>query len=223
MNKKNRFYDNAVIGSCWLVLVLTALFTYFPPKITDVPLKASFDLFPAVIGDWLYVKHKAGFDSLAGTLGADDLLLRTYEDSAKNEVELYCAYFRHIEETKEKGPHPPQLCWVGSGWAFKDLGDEVIRLEVPKKVTAITKVIYAQRKDQKLLLYYCYKINGRYVVDFGQLKLYAVRDTLFKRKNCAFSLQLTTKVNKDDVEKTRSMMKPLLTKILSLLEDQFLP
>jgi exosortase/archaeosortase family protein len=80
--------------------------------------KKSFLYFPFEIDGWKD-KEKANSDYLISALGADDILVREYENKDEEKLELYFSYF--IFTKKGKTPHAPQLCWVGSGWAFKDL------------------------------------------------------------------------------------------------------
>jgi EpsI family protein len=213
--------DWAVACACWTILLLTGFFAHHLSTVDKVYIKKPFQEFPyRVGGDWIG-KGLPGSDYLAGALGADEYFLRNYHDDFGNNVELYFAYFEYI--AAKKGPHAPQLCWIGSGWVFKDMGDDIIILRSEKMPLVSVKKILAEREGKKVLLFYCYKLNDRYFTDFGTYRIAAVIDTIFKRRNNAFTLQLTTAIEGEDHTKKESMMKDFLSKALTILENDFLP
>ena len=211
---------NIIILISWAILILGVIFIHFKPPANKVPLKKSFIYVPFEIGDWK-AKEKPASDYLAATLGADDIFLREFENNSGEKLELYFSYFEYTKENK--APHAPQLCWVGSGWSFKDLGEEKLKLETKKPSYAVIKKLLAQRNNEKVILIYCYKINDKYVADFSKFRALAVVDSIFKRKNCAFTLQLTSDVGSENPKDKEKIMKDFLKQALSLLETDFLP
>lgn len=218
-NKPGRDWKIAI--TCWAILLSTLFLAHHLASVEKVYVKNPFREFPYRVGeDWIG-KGKYNSSYLAGAIGADEYFLRNYHDDQGNNVELYFAYFENIGA--KKGPHAPQLCWVGSGWSFKDLGDDIIVLRSEKVPYATVKKILAEREGKRILLFYCYKLNEKYFTDFGTYRIYAVLDTIFQRKNSAFTLQLTSDVGEGDYSKKEAIMKDFLAKILTILESDFLP
>jgi EpsI family protein len=213
--------DWVVACVCWTILILTSFFAHHLSSVDKVFIKKPFQEFPYRVGDDWIGKGLRGSDYLAGALGADEYFLRNYHDDLGNDVELYFAYFEYI--AAKKGPHAPQLCWIGSGWVFKDMGDDIIILRSDKMPVVSVKKIIAEKEGKKVLLLYCYKLNDRYFTDFGTYRISVVVDTILKKRNCAFTLQLTTNINDGDYDKKESMMKDFLSKTLTILENDFLP
>jgi EpsI family protein len=220
-----RFRRHPVMIITWIIMAAAVVYFNFIPPVDPVPVRRSFIYFPFRIGEWKG-KEKVISDYLVTTLGADDILMREYENEKGDSLELYFAYFDYIvfyEYGQDKGPHPPQTCWVGAGWSFKDLGEEEIELGSKKRPHALIKKLLARQEDKKIMMFYLYKLNERYVVDWLKFRGYAVKDSIFKRKNCSFTLQLSSVVGEEGVEYKVKEMKAFLAKVLTILERDYLP
>jgi EpsI family protein len=213
-------FQRAGIYIVWAVLFAGILCVHFAPSITPVQMARPFRDFPFEIGGWSG-RDRTASDYLAGTLGSDDLLLREYERAGADKVELYMSYFTFTKN--KKAPHAPQLCWVGSGWTLKDLGEETVELDCENYPTAVFRKILAERDGERVLLLYLYKINNKYVADLMKFRVIAVFDSVLLRKNSAFTLQLSSQVKGQDLEAKEARMKDLLTKILTIAQKEFLP
>ena len=216
--KNNKYLITCVIT--WIILISTISYVYLVSPVKDVPMRRSFVYFPYNIGEW-QGQEKPGSDFLAGSLGADDILVRQYQKIDGEKFELYMSYFNHTE--KGKGPHAPQLCWVGSGWSFRNVDDKALMLISKGRPKAVVKTIVAKKENEVLLLLYCYKIGSDYSVDMTKFRILSVKDTLFKRTNNAFTLQLTASINEKDIEKKEKEAYKFVTQILSILEEHFFP
>ena len=203
-----------------LLLLIAILYLQFVQAVTPVPLKKPFLYFPFQIGDWKD-KDKPGSDYLITALGADDILTREYEDGAGEKLELYFSYFDFTKEGK--GPHAPQLCWVGSGWAFTGLGEERLNIGCKDCPEIVIRKILAQKPDKKILLFYCYKLNKRYISDFSKFKAATVLDSIIKRRSGSFTLQLSSQVGLEGVEGREKVMREFLLQVFPILERDFLP
>ena len=213
------FYFHEQIIS-WLILIGAIVYINVLPPVSKTPIKKSFIYFPFRIDDWTD-KEKIVSDEIISFLHPDDILQREYKDKDGEKLDLYLAYFEYLKV--QKGPHAPQWCWVGAGWVFKDLGTEKLQLNSGKNTCVWVKKILAQGNDETKLLLYCYKINDKYTVDYSQFRLFAAIDSIFKRKNSAFTLQLSAQVDKENLEQKEKLMKTFLVKALSVLEEKFLP
>ena len=209
-----------IIFSAWFIVAVAVVYVHFAQNVTSVPLKKPFLYFPFEIEGWKD-REKSNSDYLISALGADDVLVREYENKEGEKLELYFSYFNFTN--KGKAPHAPQLCWVGSGWAFKDLGVEVIQPACAGCPAVAIKKILAEKKDASVILFYCYRANREYVADFTRFRGLIVRDSLVKRKNSAFTLQLSSPADKYSVQAKAQVMRDFLTQVFSILEKDFLP
>jgi len=211
--------NTIIVFFSWLILALAIIYINFIQGVRPAPLKKSFIYFPFEIGEWRD-KEKTGSDYLITALGADDILIREYEDREGEKLELYFSYFQF---TKKGGPHAPQLCWVGSGWSFQDLGEERLTLDCKNCPQVVLKKILASKEDKKILLFYCYRINKKYFSDFFKFRAASVFNSIVKRRNNSFTLQLSMQLDGKDLEKEESKMREFLLKVFSVLETDFLP
>lgn len=218
MNEMKRSPDR-ILYICWTILILAWVYATFFASIIDVPARAPLASLPQRIDGWETVAEKDITDLPA--LRADDAIVRRYKNFDGRFAELYMSYFTHIEAGK--APHAPQLCWVGSGWSFRSLGDIRLVLDSERTPFASAKVMVARKGDMNVMLVYCYWINGRYVADLGQFRILAAFDTIFKRRNSAFTLQLTAPLYGDDLMGNEGALRKFATKILSYLENNVLP
>jgi len=209
-----------IVSTSWLILICGILLINFMPSVIPVPLKKSFIYFPFEIGEW-EAKEKKGPDYFLATLGADDAVLREYTNKDGDKIELYMAYFNYVKEGRT--PHAPQLCWVGAGWSFKDLGCESYRSNIDRDSWVSAKKILARKEEKDILLFYCYKIGNKYVVDLAEFRILAACGSILKRKSNAFTLQLTSETDSENFLAKEKLMDEFLSKALSILDADFLP
>jgi hypothetical protein len=103
------------------------------------------------------------------------------------------------------------------------LGEEIVQPDCSGCPAARIRKIHAEKKDASVLLFYCYRANREYAADFGKFRGIIVRDSIFKRRNSAFTLQLSAPVDKDLVQAKSQVMREFLSKVFSILEKDFLP
>ncbi|MCM8790682.1 MAG: EpsI family protein [Candidatus Omnitrophica bacterium] len=215
-----RVSKDAIAYLMWILLAAATVWVYFAPGITPIPPKKPLGYLPFTIDEWNGVEKPAS-DYMVAALGADSILLREYRSPSGANVELYMSYFAYTKE--KKTPHAPQLCWVGSGWALKDLGEERLALDSEKCSQAVVKKILAQKGDQRILLIYTYKINERYVTDLLSFRVLNVLDSIFKRKSSAFTAQVSSNITGGDFVSQQTFLKRFMSKVLSAAENTLLP
>jgi EpsI family protein len=215
-----KIFQKAGAYIVWAVLAAGIMCVYFAPNVTVVQLVRPLRDLPFEIGGWSG-RDKTASDYLAGTLGADDILLREYDGAGADKAELYMSYFTFTQN--KKAPHAPQLCWVGSGWALKDLGEEALRLDCEKCPVAVFRKVLAEKGGEQILLLYMYKINSRYTTDLLKFRLINAFDSIVRRKNSAFTLQLSSRTDGRDLAASEAGLKELLAKILTAAEKELLP
>jgi len=210
----------------WLVIVFTGIYANFIFSVEPVPIRKSLIYFPFKIGEWKGVE-KANSNYVMTTLGADDILLREYENINGDRMELYFSYYDYITSIHDKPakmPHAPQVCWIGKGWVFKDLGDERLGFKVNGKTVNVKyKKILAEKQDKEVLLFYFFKLNDHYAVNWPRIRIYAFIDSILKHKNSTLTLQLSAVVDRRGSEYKEKEMKDFLAKVIFLLEKEYLP
>jgi len=208
----------------WSLLSLTALYMHFAPEVTPMPLKAPFAQLPYSIDGWIGRESETRDSftaAIVSNLGADDLLMRRYENAGGDKLELYLSYFNYTKA--HKGPHAPQLCWVGGGWALKNLGEEDLDVSGIRYPAIKIRKILGEKLGNRVLLLYTYKINDKYAGDLMRFRIITVLDSIFRRKNYAFTLQLYSRLGGEDAHKKEGAMNDFLVKVFGLLEKDFLP
>lgn len=213
-----------VVYISWFCLAVTALYIHFAPGIVPVPLNLSLAALPYQIDGWSG-REKANPDYVTGAitdrLGSDDILMREYANSSGDKLDLYISYFNYT--MKDKTPHPPQLCWVGGGWALNDRGEETLIIDGAKHPNIRIKKVLTEKDGYKVLLMYTYRINNRYMPDLFKFRAISVIDSILKRRNSAFTLQLSSSLGSDDPDKKEQQMRDFLSKVFARVESDFLP
>lgn len=220
--KNNRILGYIIVGTAWMILVFTIFYVNSVSRIEPVPLRQKLLYFPFDIGDWKG-KERVQSEFLLSYLGADDGLVRAYKNPSGDEFELYMSYFDYTKQ--HRAPHAPQLCWIGGGWSFKDLGNREIDTGVKNAPSVIVKRILATKKDTGALLIYSYRTDDRYTIDMSQFRALLVKDSILKKKNNAFTLQLSANMSGDDEDYERKLdeMQSFLRRTFNILESDFFP
>jgi len=202
---------------CWAIMATALLASLSLAGTRDIPLARALAELPQSIGDWTMV-GELDPEKLATALRADDIFVRRYRNSRGQTAELYAGYFGHVEA--KKAPHAPQLCWVGSGWSFKSLGETQLVLDSMKTPFARVRQMIATKGDNRVMLFYCYKLNDDYFSDLTAFRIAAAFDTIFKRRNAAFTLQVTSPMPEGAPPEAEENLRRFVTQVLSILEEK---
>ena len=153
----------------WFMILCAIVCINFMPSARPVSLKKPFIYFPFKIGEW-EGREKPVLDRIVDMLGADDIIQREYTNKKGDKCELYFSYYEYtnFELTEgRKSPHIPEVCWVGGGWIFKELGQEEMELHLKKQPYALVQKKFARRKkkhgEEKVLLFHMLKMNEKYL------------------------------------------------------------
>ena len=222
-----RFRLHPVVIVSWIMMLCALVCITFMPSARPVPLKKPFIYFPFKIGEW-EGREKPVLDRVVDELGADDIVQREYTNRKGDKCELYFSYYEYTSFRGEKAPHVPEVCWVGKGWTFKELGEEDIELRSKEQPYALVRKKLARREkkdgEEKVLLFYLLKMNEKYVGGNRAKFISNFRKDIFlQRKTSAFTLQLSTDVGEEGIEYKEKQMREFLVRVLSILEDGFLP
>lgn len=145
--------------------------------IEPVPIRTSFDRFPAQIGPWRGTTLPPLPDSIMSILRVDDYINRVYQAPARYGAGLYIGYYQ--SQRQGDSIHSPLNCMPGAGW--EPVSRRPLSITVPDagNETAISVNRYVIQKglDRQLVLYW-YQSHGRVVANEYWSKFYLIRDAV---------------------------------------------
>lgn len=200
-----------VAVSLVMVLVLGFL-TLRVGEVQPVPLSLSLDKFPLQFDSWQGRRRYLDPKVVAAT-GADTYLDVEYANPEKNRVHLWIAYY----ENQQAGGsvHSPLACLPGSGWQIVDSG--VLGLSPGRPV----KYLVIDQAGQRLLVYYWYFQQGRWLVDEYRGKLTIGLSRLFNRRGDGALVRLITPAT-GNLAESRTMLTSFTHQLVPILR-RFLP
>ena len=137
-----------------------------PPKL---------DQLPAAFGDWRSQDIPMPAN-IAKVLGADVTLQRVYENSSRQRVELFLAYFS--KQAVNSQIHSPKHCLPGAGWTI--VSTEPTRVDLPGQSQPATRMVLQQEGVSEQMLYWFRTRSGSVTGEYA-LKLDLVRNSLARR------------------------------------------
>ena len=137
-----------------------------PPKLTELP---------AAFGDWRS-RDIPMPPSVAKVLGADVTLQRVYENSSRQQVELFLAYFSR--QAVNSQIHSPKHCLPGAGWTI--VSTEPAQVDLPGRSQPATRMLLQQEGASEEMLYWFRTRSGSVTGEYA-LKLDLVRNSLARR------------------------------------------
>jgi EpsI family protein len=132
--------------------------------------------FPAALSSWTVQQEGVVEKEVMDVLRADDVLSRTYADTAApRAANLFVAYFK--SQRTGQTPHSPKNCLPGSGWVPSE--SEIVSLAVPGRADPIPVNLYVVAKgDQKSVVLYWYQSRDRVNASEYEAKFYLVADAI---------------------------------------------
>lgn len=148
----------------------------------QVPIKKSFDQFPAVVSSWRMVGESYLSANVQKVLKASDILSRQYVNSDGKKVSLYIGY--HGGGKGSGGIHSPKHCLPGSGWYEVSTGKTVMVLD--GKSINLVRSVYQKGSDKEVFIYW-FQARSKTINDEYSLKLAEITNSLlYRRRDTAF-------------------------------------
>jgi EpsI family protein len=139
------------------------------------PAPPSLSSFPSGIGDWRLLREDPIAADVAGELRADQLLSRTYVQSATGSVAgLFVAWFQS-QRAGSSQPHSPKVCLPASGWIPEISGE--ITLDTAGGAIRVNRYIVVNRGQRDVVLYW-YQGPRRVTAGEWEAKLWLIADAL---------------------------------------------
>lgn len=131
------------------------------PNEVRVPTREQVDAFPYELGPWKGEEDVID-EKIIVAVGADLTLNRTYRQSAVRSVSLHAAVFSYSGFSL---PHPPELCYGGTGWRVRQTRDADLTLS--DGTTGAIRILTLEKetgRDSATVLY-CYQLAGPFAAD----------------------------------------------------------
>lgn len=131
------------------------------PSAVRIPDQSKLAAFPQEIGPWRGVDQELD-PAIVRTLGTDMTLNRLYLSSTGGSIALHVAVFTQPEF---KLPHPPELCYGGTGWRVMRTKDQPLTLAGGEQGSV--RVLNLEREDgsNRATVLYCYQLGGAFAAD----------------------------------------------------------
>jgi len=186
----NQRYWLMVVG---LLAATTSLhlLSHGEPTSLEKPLRE----FPPVIGSW-HGQDIPIDQATLKTVGVDEYLNRTYEDSdwsTSSPIFLYVGYYRTQQTGQEI--HSPKNCLPGAGWQPESR--TVLQLRLPEGGRVPVNLYVIQKGLDRAVVIYWYQSHGRIVASEYWAKIYLVLDTLRYHRTDAALVRVVTPMGKE--------------------------
>ncbi|NMC21127.1 MAG: EpsI family protein, partial [Thermogutta sp.] len=131
------------------------------PSTVRIPEKSKLAALPQEIGPWRGADQQVD-PAIFQTLGTTITLDRLYLSPSGGGIALHVAVFTQPEF---KLPHPPELCYGGTGWRVRGTADRPLTLNSGEKGSV--RVLTLEREDgsARATVLYCYQLGGSFAAD----------------------------------------------------------
>jgi len=164
-----------------LLLLVSGLYLNLHSDIS-VPMKKSFDQFPASISSWHMVGETYLSDNVQKVLKATDTLSRQYAQADGKRVSLYIGY--HGGGKGSGGIHSPKHCLPGSGWY--EVSTRKTELDLAGERIDLVQAVYQKGESREMFLYW-FQARNKTMNDEYSLKMAEITNSmLYRRRDTAF-------------------------------------
>jgi len=199
----------------YALLGITALFIVFH---TDqaVPVRRSFDQFPAQTGAWTLASSTMFSDDVLKVLKPTDYIYSRYINRDGGVVTLYVGYHDGGKESGEI--HSPKHCLPGSGW--HQLSNIRRQLDTNGERLNLAQAVYKKGDSSELFLYW-FQVRGKSLNDEYSLKLAQITGSLLSRRRDSAFIRVSVSFSGDELS-AQKLGERFIGDFLLVLEE-FLP
>ena len=151
----------ALIAATVLMIGSLSAWSQLPDRAPVTPDRASFALFPKLVGKWRQVGQEKRFSpAVENILAADDYIAVQFSRSQDTPtLDFFSAWYRDLGE--DGVVHSPELCLPGAGWEMAkveqvDISDR-LGLDAPYNINRII----VQKGEERMLVFYWFTHMGR--------------------------------------------------------------
>jgi EpsI family protein len=158
-----------------------------------VPMKKSFDNFPAVVSQWRMTGESQLSDRVQAILKASDVLMRQYQNQKGETVQLYIGYHDGGQGSGEI--HSPKHCLPGNGW--QEVSSSRSEMPLAGGKVNLVKAVY-QKGDNRELFLYWYQVRDKSLSEEVSLKLAEITNSLLYRRRDASFIRISIPFQGDE-------------------------
>ena len=158
-----------------LLLVLQGVLVYGSIRTEILPASRSLSEMPKTLGSWQTVSEGVIEPEIQEVLKADDVLNRTFKDTATGRgADLFVAAYR--TQRTGKTLHSPKNCLPGAGWT--QMSAEEIALDPGNGAPiSVNRYVVAHGNSQSVVLYW-YQSRDRVVAGEYKAKFWVLADAI---------------------------------------------
>ncbi len=178
------------------VLLLQAALLFGFSRKEVVPASPPLNQFPKVTADWTLSEEGVVEKEVMDILKADDVLSRSYVNSARTaSANLFIAFFK--SQRTGQAPHSPKNCLPGSGWVPSV--SDIVPIEIAGRTPIQVNRYIVQKGDAASLVLYWYQSRDRVVASEYTAKYYVIRDAMeFNRTDTALVRVIVPVLNRNN-------------------------
>lgn len=207
--KKNDIY---YLIACAILILASISIKGYSHEVR-VPLPQAIDGIPGEFGEFIGInEHPSDRNYLDSS--ADQWILRIYNQRGSDKpIRVFVGYWE--SQNEQKRVTPPR--YTAEGWEYYWIKTKPLSLGTDAIVSV--KEFLNEKGQEKELVYYCYIVDGKIVLDEYQLRLLNVVNLLLYRKSNAALVRLSVSVTTDfPVENAEVLGEKFLKEFLPLLK-----
>ena len=179
------------------------------------PPRKDFANIPGEFPEWNY-EIKPISENVAEVLGADDSIVVNLVSPDAEQVNLYFAYLDARRDGRSW--HSPRQCIPGGGWRITSHTIESYTLPDGKELNYNRLMI--ENRGHRQLVYYWYDQRGRKVANEFVMKLWLIRDAIFRKRSDGAMLRLLTPVSDEGgIEEAEATLERMVDRISGFIPE----
>lgn len=150
-------------------------------------------------------------------LETSDVLMRNYKREENTPVQLCIVY----ASNNRKVSHPPEVCYIGSGWSLEEKGSLLLSTQPGNKPAFKVVKLVIERGGEKNLVLYWYKCNDEFTANYYWQQITIVRKGILNGKSTSGLIRVSTQID-DNEDVSRARIQDFLMDLLPLMTE-YLP
>jgi EpsI family protein len=183
-----------------------------------VPIRKSFNDFPAAIGEWQGREATLFEVDVLNILKVSDYLMQRYTDPSGRTLWLYIGYW--ASQRKGAQIHSPKNCLPGAGWEPVEASFLTIPLPAPYAPITVNRYLIQKDRDMQLVLYW-YQSQGKAVAREMTAKVEMVRSAMLRNRTDGALVRITSPVYGGVADTTERLVK--YVQVMYPLLSEYLP
>jgi EpsI family protein len=150
---------------------------------------------PIQLGDWKAQGDQTLDAAQAEVLKPDDYIIRDYREVNGDNVNLFVAHFRSLQDSY--GPHSPRICLPGAGWLIASSRIASIPVQGSKPLIPVNEYLL-EKGGARIFVVYWYQNNRDTWAEEFRAKLNFLPDLIRYRRSDVSLVRLITSTTEND-------------------------